>query len=224
MKVNVYRNRQIVLETNDVGTQYENLAETLFFEFPAYVEKNGELIETSTLNKYIVFDVKDAENTDLIINDKYTIPYAITQLGKVVAFIQLKEHTDNDDMTDKLIWISDGFPLTFDKSIETNIEITQEKVDAFNTLYTELNLRILEVTQLKSWIEQFQQDVEDGKYTPKKGIDYFTPQEIAEIENEVLQNILSSEAFTQLRTDVDDIREELDGTHILVSKKKGENE
>ena len=140
MKVKVYENRQVILETTDAGTQYENLATTLKFEFPEYVEKNGEQIATENLNKYIVFNIDENENTDLIIDDKYIIPYTITKLGKITAFLQLKEHTDNEDMTDKLIWISDGFLLTFDKSIESNIEITNKKIDAFNTLYTELNL------------------------------------------------------------------------------------
>ena len=228
MKVKVYENRQVILETTDAGTQYENLATTLKFEFPEYVEKNGEQIATENLNKYIVFNIDQNENTDLIIDDKYVIPYTITKLGKITAFLQLKEHTDNEDMTDKLIWISDGFLLTFDKSIESNIEITNEKIDAFNTLYTELNLKIIEVDNLKQYIEQFKEDVEAGKYdgkdgqdgyTPVKGVDYFTQEDI----NEIVQNILNSNLFKNLKNDVDNIKSDLEGNTILVSKKKGES-
>lgn len=227
MKVKVLENRQTVLETNDAGTQYENLATTLKFEFPEYVEKNGTQFATADLNKYIVFNLEN-ENTDLIIDDKYTIPYAITKLGKITAFIQLKEHTDSEDMSDKLIWISDGFLLTFDTGIESNIEITSEKIDAFNTLYTELNLKIIEVNDLKAWIEQFQQDVAEGKYdgkdgqdgyTPIKGVDYFTQADI----NEIVQNILDSQLFTSLKQDVDSIKSDLEDNTILVSNKKGED-
>ena len=227
MKVKVLQNRQIILETNDAGTQFENLATTLNFEFPEYVEKNGIEIATNMLNKYIVFNIA-GENTDLIIDNTYTIPYSVTKLGKVVAFIQLKEQSQTNDMTDKLIWISDGFPLTFDTSIETNEEITSEKVDAFNTLYTELNLKIIKVDDLKAYIEQFKADVEAGKYdgkdgedgyTPVKGVDYFTPEEVAEIKREIIAEVFQSTTFTNLQSDVADIQNQLVTNDILIIEK-----
>lgn len=227
MKVKVLPNRQIILETNDAGTQFENLATTLNFEFPEYVEKNGIEIATNMLNKYIVFNIA-GENTDLIIDNTYTIPYSVTKLGKVVAFIQLKEQSQTNDMTDKLIWISDGFPLTFDTSIETDEEITSEKVDAFNTLYTELNLKIIEVDDLKAYIEQFKADVEAGKYdgkdgedgyTPVKGVDYFTPGEVAEIKREIIAEVFQSTTFTNLQSDVADIQNQLVTNDILIIEK-----
>lgn len=228
MKVKVLQNRQIILETNDAGTQFENLATTLNFEFPEYVEKNGVQIATSTLNKYITFDLKSDYYTDLIVGSSYNIPQEVTQYPKVIAFIQLKEPTLNDVMTDKLIWISDGFLLTFDEATDTNIEVTTEKLDAFNTLYTELNLKIIEVDDLKAYIEQFKVDVETGKYdgkdgedgyTPVKGVDYFTPEEVAEIKREIIAEVFQSTTFTNLQSDVADIQNQLDTNDILIIEK-----
>lgn len=231
MIVNVLQNRQIILETNDAGTQFENLATTLNFEFPEYVEKNGAQIATSTLNKYITFDLKSDYYTDLIVGSSYNIPQEVTQYPKVIAFIQLKEPTLNDVMTDKLIWISDGFLLTFDEATDSNIEVTTEKLDAFNTLYTELNLKIIEVDDLKTYIEQFKADVEaglyngkDGKdgedgYTPVKGVDYFTLEEIGEIKREIITEVLQSSTFTNLQADVADIQNQLTTNDILIMEK-----
>jgi len=225
MKVKVLQNRQIILETNDAGTQFENLATTLNFEFPEYVEKNGVEIPTSNLNKYITFDLKNDYYTDLIVDDDYVIPQEVTQYPKVIAFIQLKEPTLNDVMTDKLIWISDGFLLTFDEATDTNIEVTAEKIDAFNTLYTELNLKIIEVNDLKDYIEQFKLDVEAGKYdgkdgyTPIKGVDYFTPAEINEIKQEIITEVFQSASFTNLQSAVADIQNQLNTNDILIIEK-----
>lgn len=228
MDVKVFQNRQVILETNDAGTQFENLATTLNFEFPEYVEKNGIQIATSTLNKYITFDLKDDYYSDLILNNTYTIPQEVTQYPKVIAFIQMKEPTLNDIMTDKLIWISDGFLLTFDTATDTNIEVTQEKIDAFNTLYTELNLKIIEVDDLKTYIEQFKADVEAGKYdgkdgedgyTPIKGVDYFTQSEINEIKAEIKAEILQSQEFVSLQQNVASIQNDLNNNTILIIEK-----
>ena len=272
--IKVYKNRQVILQDNDAGTQYENLATTYKFEFPEFVNKNGIDIATSTLNKYIIFDIGN-ENTDLIIDDTYTIPYAITKLGRVIAYLCMKEQSQTNDIADKLIWISDGFLLTFDNAIETNIEITNEKVDAFNTLYTELNLKIIEVDNLKAYIEQFKSDVEAGLYngksieynwdgtklgikredeseyeyvdlkgeqgeqgiqgeqgeqgeqgipgqdgyTPQRGVDYFTTEDIELLTAQIKTNILQSQEFTSLQQDVSSIKNDLDNNTMLIIEK-----
>ena len=173
-KIKIYSNRKIIKEEFDDGTQYENLATTLYFEFPEKVEKNGIEFDTEKLNKYIVFNIEN-ENSDLIIDNKYSIPKSITELGKVETCIHLKEASnETDDMNDKLIWISDTFLLNFDKSIKDNdLIVTEEKLDAFNSLYTKLNLQISNVKNLQNYQEQFKKDVESGKYNGKDG---YTPQ------------------------------------------------
>lgn len=159
MRVKILENRRVILEKdNDAGTQFENFATTLQFEFPEYVNKNGNDIAVNTLNKYIVFDI-GVNNSDLIIDNTYSLPYAITKIGKITAYIQFKESSNNDDMSDKLIWISDGFLLTFDKSVEVNEVITKEKLDAFNTLYSELNEKIEEVNELKTYFDEFKNEI-----------------------------------------------------------------
>lgn len=165
MDIQILENRTVIkVFCEKDGTQNENYATTLNFEFPEYVEKDGEQIATNNLNKYIVFDIDEEENEDLILDNKYILKESITKYRSVKACIYLKEHSLNDDMSDKLIWITQVFVLNFNNSIKEKLEITQEKIDAFNTLYTELNLRIAEVEDLKEYIEQFKLDVEAGVY------------------------------------------------------------
>lgn len=205
MNIKILEDRSVVkLYYDKEGTENENYATTLNFEFPEYVYKDNEKIETSKLNKYIVFDIEGEENTDLILDNKYVLKSNITKNKKIKACIYLKESSLNDDMTEKLIWISKVFIIDFNKSISERLEITSEKIDAFNTLYTELNLKIIEVNNLKDYIEQFKEDVENGKYngkdgkdgyTPQKGIDYMTPEEINQVKEDILNEIKNSNEF-----------------------------
>lgn len=202
MNIQVLEDRSVIKMTCEKnGTQNENYATTLNFEFPEYVEKDGERISTLELNKYIVFDIEGEENTDLILDNKYVLKSNITKNKDVRACIYLKEPSLNDDMTDKLIWITKMFVLSFNSSIEENVEMTPQKIDAFNTLYTELNLKIIEVNSLTEYIEQFKRDVEAGLYngqdgkTPEKGIDYMTEQDIEEMEQNVLNALINSDEF-----------------------------
>lgn len=165
MKIKVYENRQLNNESNYYGTTFENLATTLFFEFPEFVTKKGIPYKTSDLNKYIIFE---DGSQDLILDDKYSIPYSITSKGSTIIFIKLVESSDSDDLTDKLIWYSEGLPIQFATSIEGQTEITKEKIDAFNTLYSKLNLEIGKVQDLKNYIDKFKQDVELGLYNRKR--------------------------------------------------------
>lgn len=220
MNIQILEDRSVVkMFCKKDGTQNENYATTLYFEFPEYVDKDGQQIETSTLNKYIVFDIDGEENEDLILENKYILKTSITQFKSVKACIYLKEPSLNDNVTDKLVWISKVFVMTFNPTIEEKNEITQEKIDAFNTLYTELNLQITEVNSLKEYIEQFKTDVEAGLYNGK-GLNYnwrgtelgvkredeadyqytdlqgtITPQQIENIENAVKNNIINSDEF-----------------------------
>lgn len=125
-------------------------------------------------------------------------------------------------MTEKLIWISDGFLLTFDKSIKQGeIVITEEKIDIFNSLYTSLSLEIIKVKDLQEYIEQFKKDVEAGKYkgepgyTPQKGKDYFTQEDIDEIVNKVFEHNKMTTLSNRIKN-LEDI--EKNNTFIIVEK------
>ena len=41
------------------------------------------------LNKYIVFDIDSEENQDVIIDNKYPIPYAISKLAEITFIIKM---------------------------------------------------------------------------------------------------------------------------------------
>lgn len=154
MIVKVYENRTVIvkkdIEEKD-GTQHENYATVLDFEFPEYIKKDNEEYLVDDLNKYIVFDTDKEENKDIILDNKYVLKNNITELKEVYACIYLKEKSLDDDMSDKLIWISKKFPLIFNDSIEEKLQLTSEDIDAFNTLYTKLSN--LEQTLQESIIE-----------------------------------------------------------------------
>lgn len=168
MDIKVLEDRSVIkVYLNKDGTQNENYATTFNFDFPEYVEKDGNQIATADLNKYIVFDIDGENNEDLIIDNKYSLKISVTQYKDIKACIYLKEHSLIDDMSDKLIWISKIFTIPLNPTILEKNPITTEKIDTFNTLYTELNLAIIEVQDLQEYIEQFKADVEAGLYNGK---------------------------------------------------------
>lgn len=166
MRIKVYEDRYLVEDKNISASQYENLATTLEFEFPEFVEKNGIKILTNELNKYIVFDIDQEENEAIIKDNKYSIPYEITKLGEVTFYVKLEEKTETVDMSDKLIWITRGLPISFNKTEEGRIIITTEKLDTFNSLLTQLNNKTDEVDIL---IEDIETKLENGEFKGDKG-------------------------------------------------------
>ena len=76
----------------------------------------------------------------IIKDGKYSFPHEITKLGTITFWVKLEEPSESEDMSDKLIWISKGLTVSFNKNAEGQIEITNEKLDTFNSLVTTLNL------------------------------------------------------------------------------------
>ena len=151
MKIKIYEDRSYSRENfSNEGTENENLATTLYFQFPETV--NG--VQTSTLNKYIVFDINGEPNTDILTsNNSYSIPTAITQLGTVSFNIYLVAPTNNGEDS-PFRWISKKITLNFnDANDMTEIVITVEEINIFNSLLSELNSAIANVELL----EQFEQ-------------------------------------------------------------------
>lgn len=154
MNIKVLSDRNVVKETYlKPGTQYDNYASVLNFEFPEYVEKDGEQISTSELNKYIVFDTNGSENTDIILNNKYILKSNITKLKEIKACIYLKQPSESEDIDDKLVWVSKTFTLNFNAAIKENLQLTQEDIDAFNVLYSEFQTAMRELEEIKKEYE-----------------------------------------------------------------------
>ena len=162
MKIKVYEDRFLVSEEIQ-GSQYENLATTLEFEFPETINN----IPISELNKYIVFDIDSEENQSLIIDNEYKIPYEITKLGNVTFYVKLEEFSEDENVTDKVIWISRGLEINFNKTEEGKaIIVTPEKLDAFNMVLTELNESKDEVNAL---INDVETKLENDEFKGDKG-------------------------------------------------------
>lgn len=167
MNIKIYEDRKLLNESDEFGSQYENLATTIIFEFPEFVEKDGVQFATKDLNKTIVFNI-EGDNELPIIEDKFSFPYDITKLGEVVWNICLKEKSDTEDMTDKLIWYSETMTTNFNNTNEGHNEITIQKLDAFNSVITTLNGKIAEVEALKVDIGGYKEAL-DKKVDKKEG-------------------------------------------------------
>lgn len=161
MRIKIYEDRFLVSE-EITGSQYENLATTLEFEFPETINN----IPISEFNKYIVFDIDQPDNQDIIKGNKYSIPYDITKLGEVTFYVKLEEKNEIEDMSDKLIWISRGLPISFNKTKEGTTIITTEKLDAFNTAVTILNETTSEAEELIKTVET---KLENGEFKGEQG-------------------------------------------------------
>lgn len=186
MNIKIYQDRKLLNETDNFGSQHENLATTLIFEFPEYVEKDGIKFATKDLNKTIIFDI-EGDNELPIENNKFSFPYEITKLGEVVWNIALKEKSETEDMTDKLIWYSETMKSTFIKTNEGHNEITTEKIDSFNVVITTLNNKITEVEKLKVEIGDFQKAL-NSKVDKKQGYD-LSQNDFTNILKEKLENL-----------------------------------
>ena len=172
MKIKVYEDRYLVEDKNISASQYENLATTLEFEFPDFIKKDGIEIPTKDLNKYIVFDIEQEENQDIIVNNKYSIPYEIAKLSEVTFIIKITEASEEIYVSNKLIWNSRKFTIYFNEAFEGHTTITSEKIDAFNTAVTALNQKTIEVDNTIKTVET---KVEEGEFDGADGKDGITP-------------------------------------------------
>lgn len=167
MNIKVRKDRYLINDSSNWGTQYDNLATTLFFEFPEFIDKDGLYIPTKLLNKYIVFDIESEENQDLIINNKYSIPYDIAKLNEITFLVKMTEASDDEDVSDKLIWNSRKLKISLNTGLEGKTNITSEKIDAFNTAVTTLNQKTAEVD---TTIKTVETKVETGEFNGENGL------------------------------------------------------
>ena len=186
MNIKIYEDRKLLNESDEFGNQYENLATTLIFEFPEFVEKDGVQFATKGLNKTIIFNI-EGDNELPIIGNKFSFPYDITKLGEVVWNICLKEKSDTEDMTDKLIWYSETMTSNFGNTNEGHNEITTQKLDAFNVINTTLNEKIAEVEALKIDIGDYKEAL-DKKVDKEQGKELST-NDFTDILKEKLENL-----------------------------------
>lgn len=152
MKLKIYKNRTTYKDYSfNEGTQNENNSTILEFEFEEGIEYS---------NKRIVFLTEDGNLWDLINEDNtYKIKNSITKYKKVKAYIWLTDENDND-------FRSELFDLDFyDNENPDDLQPSEEQIDGFNTLISQLNLKIEEVEKLSKEVENLNitsERVEDG--------------------------------------------------------------
>ena len=198
MKVIVKKNRELLL-INAQNTQNENNAETIDLTVPE---------EYEDYNKKIVFITPNEKVWDIIQDNTYKITNAITQYDEVEFYIWLTKGEDDFRSKTK--------SLKFFHNEDASDEITPEEIHGVNTVVNLLEEEIEKVENLDIAAERVEdgveisitnkegtttttkvndgangqdgQDGEDG-YTPQKGVDYFTEEDVEEIENAVKSEI-----------------------------------
>ena len=206
MQIQIFRNRKIYKEQSTIGNDKENKVETLEFKFP---------IEFEHYSKFIELEIEGKKYVDTIQDDKYIISRNLTKQGTIYAQIVFKENEENDCK----IFKSNIFELKVDRSINATEEITQEqKPDVILSIQNDIqdikdklkglntggtgNIENIKANNVffedgETFQEKYNQgklkgqDGLDGKdgYTPQKGTDYWTNDDIAEI-NEYIDNII----------------------------------
>jgi len=192
MIVKAKKDRELILIYAQ-NTQNENKAETIKIDVPE---------EYENFNKKIVFITKDGNVWDIIQNNEYKITNAITKYKQVDFYIWLTK--DDVDFRSKTK------TLKFYDNIDASDEITPEEIHGVNTVINILEEEIDKVENIDITAERVSDGVEisitdkegettttkvnDGTngqdgYTPQKGVDYFTEQDITEIETEVKNDI-----------------------------------
>ena len=199
MKVIAKKNRELAL-INAQNTQNENRAEIITLVVPE---------EYEDYNKKIVFVTDDGTVWDVITNNEYKITNAITKYDKVDFYIWLTKEVDGESIDFR----TKTKTLNFYHNEDASDEITDEEIHGVNTVVNLLeeeiekveNLNIeatkiedtttITITKKDGTTESVEindgidgQDGQDG-YTPQKGIDYFTEQDIEEIETDVKNDL-----------------------------------
>lgn len=128
MKILTKQNRELVI-INRQNTQNENIAEKILLQVPEQYED---------FNKKIVFVTPDAVVWDLLVNNEYLIPKAISKYEEVQFYIWLtKDDIDFRSKTEK---------LTFYSNKDASEEITPEEIGGVNTV---INLLEEEITKVE---------------------------------------------------------------------------
>ena len=152
MKITIYEDRSYSKDYfQNEGTEFENKATTLLFDLPEVIEGYN----TSELNKYIVFDIDGEQNKDILTSENtYILPNSITELGKVKFNLYLVEASTGEVGENLFQWISKEIVLNFNKATEAKeVIVTEQEIDIFNSLVSELNGKIAEVSLLEEDFE-----------------------------------------------------------------------
>ena len=152
MEIKIFEDRSYSKDyLHNEGTEFENKATTLHFTIPETLEG----IETSSLNKYIVFDIEGNQNRDILTPENtYVLPSFITKLGSVKFNLYLIEPSTGAQNENLFVWVSKQISLNFNDAVQKkDVIISQEEIDIFNSLMTELNETIAEVNL---WEADFQ--------------------------------------------------------------------
>lgn len=187
MKLFAKQNRELIM-TNAQNTQNENDAEKITLQVPEQYED---------FNKKIVFVTPDGNVWDIITNNEYLIPKAITKYKQVDLYIWL---TKGD-----VDFRSQTKTLKFYQNVDASDEITDEEIGRVNTVINLLEDEISKVERLDITAEkvgkvttltitdkdgtQTSYEILDGE-DGQDGDDYvITPEDYQAIANIVLQTI-----------------------------------
>lgn len=199
MKIIVHKDRTLEI-INQASTQNENEVEVIDFEFPE---------EYNNWSKNIVFLIDEEEpQWDIIQDNQYILPKAITQYSQVGIYIWLVNGEQDFRTETKTIY--------FNENKDASGQVEPKELEPINKILAEVNAALLEVDNVdinvsksnntttvtiskKDGTEKSVQilDGQEGKqgekgepgYTPQKGIDYWTNQDKQEILNEVNNDI-----------------------------------
>ena len=199
MKIIVHKDRTLEI-INQASTQNENEVEVIDFEFPT---------EYNNWSKNIVFLIDEEEpQWDIIVDNKYILPKAITQYSQVGIYIWLVNGEQDFRTETKTIY--------FNENKDASGQVEPKELEPINRILAEVNAALQEVDNVdinvsksgtvttvtiskKDGTEKSVQilDGQEGKqgekgepgYTPQKGIDYWTNQDKQEILNEVNNDI-----------------------------------
>ena len=200
MKIIVHKDRTFEI-IDQASTQNENEVEVIDFEFPT---------EYNNWSKNIVFLLPTHITPiwDIIQDNKYILPKAITQYSQVGIYIWLVNGEQDFRTETKTIY--------FNENKDASGQVKPKELEPINKILAEVNAALLEVDNVdinvnksgtvttvtiskKDGTEKSVQilDGQEGKqgekgepgYTPQKGIDYWTNQDKQEILNEVNNDI-----------------------------------
>ena len=135
MNITILDNREIIIDTSDsFGTQNENNATTINFNFPESL---------MNANKKIVFITNDGDFWDLITDNTYVLTNAITKYKSITAYAWLVDVENEIDFRSKM------WKMTFNNNQEADDVVpTPEEISAFDTMIAQLNTAIGEVNNI----------------------------------------------------------------------------
>ena len=221
---------RVDLPTSRLGLNGENLQGNIIVKFSDEFVNGNTILEIQRDNeKYYLTMQKE--------NESYYLPILSSLLTNPTTIIMQIRITEGTSITDIPIWKSNKFYLKVEESINAEITIPEEYpewIDIANAKLNEIDNIDIDVNKVgntatvsitkkdgtEKSVEIYDgpkgedgvdgQDGRDGQdgYTPQKRIDYFTEQDIEEIEGDILNEVYTkSETDTLLdeKADIEDI-------------------